>query len=92
MIISFVHKGLERFFKTGDTRGIQAKHAKRLNDMLTVLDDAETVEDVDLPGYNLHLLHPKSEKVYAAKVSGNWRLTFRFVNGNAEIVNYLDYH
>ena len=60
--------------------------------MLVVLDSAESIKDMDLPGYDLHLLHPKRDKIYAAKVSGNWRLTFRFIDANAEVVNYLDYH
>ncbi|MBP5232202.1 MAG: type II toxin-antitoxin system RelE/ParE family toxin [Planctomycetes bacterium] len=92
MIISFVHKGLERFFKTGDTRGIQAKHAQRLSKILFYLNHAQTHNEINQPGYDLHQLHPKNAALYAMKVSGNWRVTFRFINGNAEIVDYLDYH
>lgn len=47
---------------------------------------------MDLPGYALHRLEPRRLSLYAVKVSGNWRVSFRFTDGNAEIVNYLDYH
>ncbi len=41
MIKSFRHKGLERFFKTGSTSGIQAKHAVKLQIQLTALNVAK---------------------------------------------------
>ena len=92
MIRSFVHKGLERFFRTGDKSGIQAKHAKRLRLILSNLDQAESPEDMDLPGLALHELKGPRKGVWAVKVSGNWRVTFRFVGHDAEMVNYEDYH
>ena len=92
MIASFAHKGLERFYRTGDTRGIQAKHAERLQRILDALDAAGRPDDMDLPGYALHRLEPRRLSLYAVKVSGNWRVSFRFTDGNAEIVNYLDYY
>jgi proteic killer suppression protein len=92
MIKGFVHKGLERFFRTGDKSGIQAKHAKRLRLILSNLDQAESPEDMDLPGLALHELKGPRKGVWAVKVSGNWRVTFRFVGHDAEMVNYEDYH
>lgn len=62
MIISFVHKGLERFYRSGKTSGIQSKHVKRLRLILTNLDQAESPDDMDLPGLRLHEL--KGVKVY----------------------------
>ena len=56
MITSFIHKGLEHFYKTGKSSGIQAKHAKRLRLILTNLDQAESPKDMDLPGLRLHEL------------------------------------
>lgn len=56
MIKNFRHKGLERFFKTGSKAGIQAHHANRLRVMLTRLDVARRAEDMDAPGWRLHLL------------------------------------
>ena len=92
MIISFQHKGLKLFFETGSKKGIQAQHAKRLRGILDDLDTATEPGDTGQPGYCLHPLEPKNSGIYAVKVSGNWRVTFRMNNGNAEIVDYLDYH
>jgi len=92
MIKSFVHKGLERFYRTASKAGIQAKHAKRLRLILSNLDQAENVEHMNLPALALHELKGDRKGLWAVKVSGNWRVTFRFVGRDAEIVNYEDYH
>jgi len=92
MIKSFRHKGLEAFFMTGSLKGIQAPHAKRLRLQLAALDTATEIEDMNIPGYRLHELKGDRKGVWSLTVSGNWRLTFTFDNGNAEIVNYEDYH
>jgi proteic killer suppression protein len=92
MIKSFTHKGLESFFRTGSVKGIQAKHAPRLGRMLDRLDAAGQVRDMDAPGYDLHPLKGNLSGYWSVRVSGNWRLTFRFENGHAHVVNYQDYH
>ncbi|HHS99715.1 MAG TPA: peptidase [Thiomicrospira sp.] len=92
MIISFVHKGLERFYKTGKTSGIQSNHAKKLRLILSNLDQAVSADDMDLPGLRLHELKGARKGVYSVTVNGNWRVTFRFNGKDAEIVNYEDYH
>jgi proteic killer suppression protein len=92
VIKSFKHKGLKAFFEDGSLRGIQAKHRDRLAMILDVLDAMTCIDDIRLPGLNLHLLNPKQERIYAVKVSGNWRVTFKFENSDVHIVNYLDYH
>ena len=92
MILSFRHKGLERFYYTGDTRGIQAKHAAKLKLILMALTKTKFPEDMDFPGVGLHLLQPKNAGIYAVRVSGNWRVTFRMNGEEVELVNYLDYH
>lgn len=56
MIISFKHKGLEQFFRTGSTVGIQAKHAGRLTIQLSMLNTAKTPMDMNAPSWNLHRL------------------------------------
>jgi len=89
---SFIHKGLERFYKTGKSSDIQAKHAKRLRLILTNLDQAESPNDMDLPGLRLHGLKGSRKNIWSVSVSGNWRVTFRFIGRDAEIVNYEDYH
>ncbi len=92
MVRSFVHKGLERFYRTGSKSGIQARHAKRLRLILSNLDQAEDPTDMALPGLALHELKGPRRGVWAVKVSGNWRLTFRFAGREAEKVDYEDYH
>jgi proteic killer suppression protein len=92
MIKSFNHKGLQQFFKTGSKKGIQAEHAKKLKMRLVALDTAMIIDDMKLPGFNLHQLTGTRDDIWSIKVNGNWRVTFRFENGDAYIVNYEDYH
>ncbi|BFQ93240.1 type II toxin-antitoxin system RelE/ParE family toxin [Gallibacterium anatis] len=92
MIISFKHKGLQAFFETGSTAGIQPKHAQKLHLLLTTLNMVSDVAEMDMPGWNLHPLKGDLSGHWSVKVNANWRLTFKFENGDAEIVNYQDYH
>ncbi|MFQ5916930.1 MAG: type II toxin-antitoxin system RelE/ParE family toxin [Candidatus Binatia bacterium] len=92
MILSFKHKGLQKFFETGSKAGIQAAHAKRLRLMLAALDTAARIDDMNIPGFNLHQLKGSRKGIWSISVSGNWRVTFKFEDGNAHIVNYEDYH
>lgn len=90
MIKSFRHKGLKRFFETGSTAGIQAKHQARLRLQLQVLNSMSNVLELDLPGFYLHKLKPTSR--WSIRVSGNWRLTFEFTDGDVIVLDYEDYH
>ncbi|OOE58940.1 peptidase [Salinivibrio sp. ML323] len=92
MIRSFKHKGLAKFFKSGCTAGIQTAHAKRLRLILGRLNAASGAKDMDLPGLRLHELSGNRSGIWAVTVSDNWRVTFRFEDGDAEVVNYEDYH
>ena len=92
MIISFIHKGLEKYYRTGKSSGIQARHSGRLRLILSNLDQAESPTDMDLPGLRLHELKGSRKGIWPVSVSGNWRVTFRFTGRDAEIVNYEDYH
>ena len=92
VIKSFRHKGLRRFFEAGTKAGIQAKHADRLRLQLAALDSALTIDDMDIPGYRLHPLKGRMKGRCSISVSGNWRLTFEFKDGNVDILNYEDYH
>ncbi|MBS9781414.1 MAG: type II toxin-antitoxin system RelE/ParE family toxin [Gammaproteobacteria bacterium] len=92
MIKSFKHKGLKIFFETGNTKGIQAEHAGKLSLILNLLDEAVEVTEMNFPGSGLHKLKGTMKEHWSVKVSGNWRITFTFENGDAEIVNYQDYH
>jgi proteic killer suppression protein len=92
VIRSFRHKGLELYYRTGGTKGIQAKHAKRLNLILTLLGAASKLEQMNVPGLRLHPLHGKLGDFWSVSVSGNWRVIFRFDGGHAVEVDYVDYH
>ena len=92
MILSFRHKGLRRLFETGNTSGVQAAHARRLRMQLAALDTASTVDDMDIPGFRLHPLKGEMSGRWSIAVSGNWRVTFEFRDGNAHVLDYEDYH
>ena len=92
MTLSFRHKGLRRLFETGNTSGVQAAHARRLRMQLAALDTASTVDDMDIPGFRLHPLKGDMQGRWAITVSGNWRVTFEFRDGNAHVLDYEDYH
>lgn len=91
-IKSFRHKGLENFFLTGSKRGIRPEHAVRLADALDRLDRAATINDMAYPGSFLHPLKGGLEGLWSVRISGNWRIIFRFENGDAYLVAYVDYH
>lgn len=92
MIVSFRHKGLKRFFESGTKAGIQARHATRLRLQLAALDTAQRITDMDIPGYRLHGLSGRARNRWSIWVSGNWRLTFEFKEGNVHVLDYEDYH
>ena len=92
MIKSFKHKGLKRFFTTGNTAGINSDHVSRLEECLQALHTALVIEDMDLPGWRLHPLKGRLAGLWAVNVSGNWRVVFQFKDGHAYVVNYEDYH
>ena len=92
MIKSFEHKGLRNFFESGSSRGIQAAHSKKLRMQLVALETAISIEDIDIPGYQLHPLKGNRKGIWSISVSGNWRITFELTDGNVYIVDYEDYH
>jgi len=92
VIKSFRHKGLRQFYESGSKAGIIPTHADRLQAQLTALDAANDVTDLNLPGYELHSLIGDQLGRWAITVRANWRITFEFSDGNAEILDYEDYH
>jgi proteic killer suppression protein len=92
MIKSFKHKGLEIFFYTGKKKGINSQHADRLERILDRLNAANEIKDMNYPGSNLHKLTGDKKDQYAVKVSGIWRVFFKFIDGDAYVVDYGDYH
>lgn len=93
MIKSFRHKGLRLFFETGSTAGVQATHARRLRMQLAALNAAGNVDEVpQAPGWRLHPLKGDMAGRWSLTVSGNWRITFEFRNGDAYVLDYEEYH
>ena len=92
MILTFRHKGLEAYFKTGRMTGIQPIHAKRLRELLTALNVASGPQDLSRPSWRLHGLSGDRAGFHAVTVQANWRLAFRFVGADVELLDYLDYH
>lgn len=92
VIVSFRHKGLEILFRTGSTSGVQAAHAPKLSRILASLEAAASSRELELPAYKLHPLKGKLKGHWSIWVNGNWRITFRFIGADVELVDYLDYH
>ena len=92
MITSFKHRGLKRFYESGTTRGIQAAQAPRIRLILGRLDASVNPQDMNLPGLHLHELTGKRKGTWSVRVSGNWRVTFRFDGPDACDVDLEDYH
>jgi proteic killer suppression protein len=92
VIKSFRHKGLERLFRSGAVHGVNSAHAARLRLVLSNLDVAKSVHDMDLPGLRLHMLKGDRKDTWSVQVSANWRVTFQFVRQHVEYVDYEDYH
>jgi len=92
MIKSFKHKGLQKFFHNDDQSRINQKHASKLARILDRLDASVRPQDMNLPGYKLHVLSGKEKGAWSVWVTGNWRVTIQFDATDAVIVDYRDYH
>lgn len=92
MIQSIRHKDLRRLFEDGDRSKLSADMVGRLEELLTVLNDATSLEDLALPSYRLHPLKGSLDGFYAVTVRANWRLVFRFDEGDILDLDLLDYH
>lgn len=90
--MSYRHKGLRRLFEEGLASGVQPTHVRKLRLILAALDTAHEITDMDIPNFGLHPLKGERKGEWAVSVSGNWRITFKFRDGNAYSLNYEDYH
>lgn len=91
-IKTFKHKGLRKFFESGNKAGIQAVHANRIERILDRLNAATDLQDMNAPGYDLHPLKGGLKGYYSVHVNGNWRIIFRLENGEANNIDLVDYH
>lgn len=92
MIQTFKHKGLKRLFENGETKGVLADHVEKIENILAVLNRAASPRDMDLPGFKFHPLKGDRKGFYGVTVRANWRIIFRFEEGNACDVELIDYH
>ena len=92
MIRNFQHRGLRRLYEQGDASRLNPDHIQRLKLILTLLDSITKATDMNFPGSGFHALRGDLRGFYAVRVSGNWRVIFRFVDGDVYDVDYLDYH
>lgn len=92
MIVSFRHKGLAELYNTGTSRRLPAAQLPKLRNLLALIDAASAPDELNLPGLHLHKLQGDLAGHYSVRVTGNYRLTFRFVGQDVELLDYVDYH
>lgn len=92
MIRSFRHKGLKRLFENSEAKGIRQDYLDKVKNILFVLNRARRPEDMDLPGFRLHRLRGDLKDFWSVTVRANWRVIFRFQEGDARDVDLIDYH
>jgi proteic killer suppression protein len=92
VIRSFRHRGLKALYDGRTARRVAPEHRVKLRDILGALDRSRNPADMNLPGFRFHALKGDRAGHHAVSVSGNWRVTFRFDDGDAVDVDYVDYH
>jgi len=92
VIVSFRHKGLESLYRRGSKKGVQAGHVDKLLRILSALDVAQSSDDLAIPSFKTHPLKGRFAGHWSIWVNGNWRVRFRFVEQDVELVDYQDYH
>ncbi|SFL32955.1 proteic killer suppression protein [Nitrosomonas aestuarii] len=92
MIDNFRHRGLKRLYQTGDKSKLRPDIADKAERFLSVLDEADCLDDINLPGYGLHTLTGNKRGFYSVNMSRNHRIIFRFEDGMAYDVDLVDYH
>ena len=86
------HRGLRRLAEQDDARSVPQSLVRRIRRILTELDAAQSAQDMNLPGYRLHPMKGARHGQWSIRISGNWRIVFRFENGEAVDVDLVDYH
>ena len=91
-IETFKHKGLRNYFMDGEIGKLNPEHIKKLRLLISSLDASVDIRNMNFPGSGLHKLKGDHQEYWSVSVNGNWRLIFRFENGDVYDVDYLDYH
>jgi proteic killer suppression protein len=92
VIRSIRHRGLRLLYERGERRGVPARRADQLEVILALLDIARSPADLRLPGFRLHRLQGRLADLWSISVSGNWRIVFRWEDGDVYDVDLVDYH
>jgi toxin HigB-1 len=92
MIRTFRHKGLKELFERGATRRVEQNYIRRCNEILHVIHNATNIQQINLPGYVLHVLKPQRPNTWSVRVQGPWRITFEFRSGDAYDVDLEQHH
>lgn len=92
MIVTIKHKGLEKLLRRGDSTGINTQQVDKVKMILELLNNAEELSELRIPSLKLHKLIGNRSNTYSMRINKNWRITFKFVDGDAYEVNMEDYH
>ena len=92
MIRGFRHKGLQQLFEEDNAKGVNAEHVRKIKQILALLDAATTLSGLDIQAYRLHPLKGDLKGFWSITVRANWRIIFRFDDGNVSDVDLVDYH
>ena len=92
MILTFRHKDLRKFFEKGDPKGLPGQYLAKIRLVLTVLDTISEINEINIPGGNLHPLKGDRKGLWSLTIKKNWRITCRFENGDAFDLDYEDCH
>ena len=92
MIGSFADKALKRLYERGDRSGIRPDMVAKVERILQRLDEITAPDQMGLPGYRLHQLSGDLRSFWSVTVNGNWRVIFRFEEGQVRDVRLIDYH
>lgn len=92
MIVSIQHKGLRLLWTKNDVSKLPAGQIKKIRNVLMLLNAAEKVEDMNYAGSGLHPLKEELKGFWSVTISGNYRIIFKFENGDVHLADYIDYH
>jgi proteic killer suppression protein len=85
-------QGIKRLYESADRKLLRPDLVERISVLLAYLDAAKVIDDLDIPSLRLHQLKGDLKGYWAITARANWRIIFRFADGNASAVELIDYH
>ena len=92
MIKTIKTKSIKRLYENDDRSKLPADMVDRIRNIVSSLDSANSLDDLNIPSYKLHPLTGNRNGQWSITVRSNWRIVFKFENGNAYDVEFVDYH